>query len=63
MTDRSGSQLRKLLSGSRLPFHSSRRVTARLTVRQATCRITVRLGGSSQTTVSARAQTIARTAL
>ena len=28
-----------------------------------TCRITVRLGGSSQTTVSARAQTIGRTAL
>jgi hypothetical protein len=63
MTDSSGTQDRKLASGSRLPFHSSCRVAARRTVRQVTCRITVRLGGSSQTTVSARAQTTGRTAL
>jgi hypothetical protein len=63
MMDFSGSQERKFPSGSRLPFHSSCCVTARRTVRQATCRITVRLGRSSQMTVSARAQTIGRTAL
>jgi hypothetical protein len=63
MTDSSGSQRKKLATGSRLPFHSSSRVSARRTVRQVTCRMTVRLGRSSQTTVSARAQTTGRTAL
>ena len=38
-------------------------LTARRTVRQATCRITVLLGRSSQTTVSARAQTTGWTTL
>jgi hypothetical protein len=63
MMDFSGTQVRKLINGSRLPFHSSCRVTALRRVRQATCRITVRFGRSSQTTVSARAQTIGRTTL
>jgi hypothetical protein len=47
------SQSRKL---SRLPFHSSRRVTARTIERRTTRCITVRRGRSSQTTVSARCQ-------
>jgi hypothetical protein len=63
MMDFSGTRLKKLFSGSLFPFHSSCRVTARRRVRQMTCRITVRLGGSSQTTVSARAQMIGRTRL
>jgi hypothetical protein len=58
MTDFSGSRLKKLASGSRLPFQSSCLVTARRRVRPMTCRITVSLGGSTQMTVSARDQTI-----
>jgi len=62
MTDSCGSQRSRLPNGSRLPFHSSSRVTTLRSVRTTICRITVRRGRSSQTTVSARSQTIARTA-
>ena len=57
MTDSSGSQLSRLRQLSRLPFHSSTRPATRRKDRQMIRRITVRFGKSSQTTVSARAQT------
>ena len=57
MTDSSGSQLSRLRHLSRLPFHSSTRPATRRKDRQMIRRITVRFGRSSQTTVSARAQT------
>ena len=57
MTDCSGFQVKKFRQRSRLPFHSSLRSATRRSVRQTTWRITVRFGRSSQTTVSARAQT------
>jgi hypothetical protein len=63
MTDTSGLKLKKLRQRSRLPFHSSSRPATRRNVRQIICRITVRFGRSSQTTVSARAQICSRTAL
>ena len=63
MTDSSLSQVNKLRHRSRLPFHSSTRPAIRRSVRQMSRRITVRLGRSSQTTVSARAQTRSRTSL
>ena len=57
MTDSSLSTEKKFRQRSRLPFHSSVRLAARHSDRQMTRRITVRRGRSSQTTVSARAQT------
>jgi len=62
MIDSSGLNVTRLLHGSRFPFHSSARVAVRRSVRQITWRITRCLGGSSQTTVSARPQTMSRTA-
>jgi len=63
MTDSSGSSVKKFRHRSRLPFHSSARPAMRRSVRQMIRRMTVRLGRSSQTTVSARAHTMSRTAL
>ena len=63
MTDSSLSRVKKFRHRSRLPFHSSTRPAARRNDRQTIRRITVRLGKSSQTTVSARAQTMSRTLL
>ena len=57
MTDSSLSMEKKFRQRSRLPFHSSVRAAARRNDRQMIRRITVRRGRSSQTTVSARAQT------
>jgi hypothetical protein len=63
MTDSSLSQLNRLRQRSRLPFHSSVRLAARRKDRQTIRRITVRFGRSSQTTVSARLQTMSLTLL
>jgi len=63
MTDSSLSQLNRLRQRSRLPFHSSARLAARRKDRQTIRRITVRFGRSSQTTVSARPQTMSLTLL
>jgi hypothetical protein len=62
MMDRFGSQASKLPSRSRLPAHSSLRVTTRWAERVTIDRVTVRRGRSSHTTVSARAHTMSRTA-
>src|SRR6516162_2918231 len=61
MTDCSGFQLKKFRQRSRLPFHSSSLRMTLFRVRQVICLMTVRLGRSSQMTVSARAQTIGLT--
>ena len=63
MTDSSLSRVNTFRQRSRLPFHSSTRPATRRSVRQTIRRITVRLGRSSQTTVSARAQIRSRTVL
>ena len=63
MTDSSLSSANRFRQRSRLPFHSSTRPATRRNDRQMTRRITVRRGRSSQTTVSARAQTRSRTLL
>ncbi len=56
-TDSSLSTENRFRQRSRLPFHSSTWRAARWNDRQMMRRITVRFGRSSQTTVSARAQT------
>jgi len=61
MIDCSGSSEKNARQLSRLPFHSTWRVTTRRTVREMSRRITRYLGRSSQMTVSAFAQTRSRT--
>jgi hypothetical protein len=63
ITDSSLSRANRFRQRSRLPFHNSTRPATRRNDRQTTLRITVRLGRSSQTTVSARAHTRSRTRL
>ena len=62
MIDFSGLNDHRFDSGSLLPFHSSSRVSVRRTVRRMVRASTTAYGRSNHTTVSARSQTISRTA-
>ena len=62
MIDFLGSSEYRFDQGSRFPFQSSWRVTARRTVRLTERAITRAYGRSNHTTVSARSHTISRTA-